>query len=140
MKRDKKLDMPGHHIHAIVRLKNRLGGVLFVCDFNKNYKKRLVFEPVEGFLSELEVFELCDQFEMFFNKGVNLKAIEPKEDIVYKRSMDNSGCIKLYASDENTDVLIGYLPNNIGLNDDILADLVCCILNGSDKLEDMCIG
>ena len=135
MKEAKQFEVPGHHIHAIVRFKKRLGGVLFVCDSNKNYHKRLVLKSVGGFLSEIDAFELLDQLEVFFNNGVNPKAFEKKENIVYWSSTNDSGCIKLYASDKDTDVLIGYLPGNLDLRDYNLAALVCYILNGDKKLE-----
>ncbi len=133
----KYYNMPGHHIHAIVRFKNRLGGLLFVCDSHKNYRERLVIEPVEGFLSEIDAFELLDQLEIFFNNGIKPKAFEQKEGIKYWSSTNDSGYIKLYASNENTDVLVGYLPGNIGMNDYNLALLVCYILNGDKNLEKM---
>jgi hypothetical protein len=131
--------MHGHHIHAIVKFKNKLGGVLFICDSHKNYKERLVLEPVEGFLSELDAFELLDQLEVFFNNGVKPKAFEKKENIVYWSSTNDSGYIKLYASNEDTDVLIGYLPGNLDLRDYNLATLVCYMLNGYKRLEQMFI-
>ena len=139
MKEPKQFEVLGHHIHAILRFKKRLGGVLFVCDFDKQYHKRLVLEPVEGFLSELEAFELLDQLEVFFNNGVKPEAFEKKENITYWSSTNDSGCIKLYASNEDTDVLIGYLPNNLGLKEYNLAFLVCAVLNGDEKLEQMFI-
>lgn len=135
MKETKQFEEVGHHIHAIVRFKKRLGGVLFVCDSNKQYHKRLVLEAVEGFLSEIDAFELLDQLEAFFNNGIKPKAFEQKEDIVFWSSTNDSGYIKLYASNEDTDVLVGYLPGNLGLKDYNLAVLVCYILNDDDKLE-----
>lgn len=135
MKEIKQFEVPGHHIHAIVRFKKRLGGVLLICDTHRNYHKRLVLEAVEGFLSEIDAFELLDQLEVFFNNGVKPKAFEKKEDIVYWSSTNDSGYIKLYASDNKSDVLIGYLPGDLGLKDYNLAILVCYILNGDDKLE-----
>lgn len=139
MKEARQFEAPGHHIHAIVRFKKRLGGVLFVCDFDKQYHKRLVIEPVKGFLSEFDAFELLDQLEVFFNNGVKPKAFEKKEDITYWSSTNDSGYIKLYASNEDTDVLIGYLTNNLDLKDYNLAVLVCYMLNGDDRLERMFI-
>jgi hypothetical protein len=135
MKETKQFEEAGHHIHAIVRFKKRLGGVLFICDSNKQYHKRLVLEAVEGFLNEIDAFELLDQLEAFFNNGVKPKAFEQKEDIVFWSSTNDSGYIKLYASNEDTDVLVGYLPGNLGLKDYNLAVLVCYILNDDDKLE-----
>ena len=131
--------MHGHHIHAIVKFKNKLGGVLFICDSHKNYKERLVIEPVEGFLSEIEAFELLDQLEVFFNNGVKPKAFKKKDNITYWSATNDFGCIKLYASNEDTDVLVGYLPNNLGLKDYNFAFLVCAVLNGDEKLEQMFI-
>ena len=139
MKREKQFEVPGHHIHAIVRFKKRLGGVLFVCDSNKQYHKRLVLEAVEGFLSEIDAFVLLDQLEAFFNNGVKPKAFEKKEDITYWSSTNDSGYIKLYASDNKSDVLIGYLPGDLGLKDYYLAILVCYILNGDENLKEMFI-
>ena len=139
MKKVKQFEEAGHHIHAIVRFKKRLGGVLFICDSQKNYHKRLVLEAVEGFLSEIDVFELLDQLEVFFNNGVKPKAFEQKEDITYWSSTNDSGYIKLYASNDKSDVLIGYLPGNLGLKDYNLAELVCYIFNGNDKLAEMFI-
>ena len=139
MRRTKHFEEPGHYIHAIVRFKSRLGGVLFVCDFDKQYHKRLVIEPVEGFLSEIDAFELLDQLEVFFNNGVEPKVFEKREDIIYWSLTNDSGCIKLYASNEETDVLIGYLPNNLGMKDYNLALLICSILNGDENLEERLI-
>jgi hypothetical protein len=139
VKKIKYYNMHGHHIHATVKFKNKLGGVLFICDSHKNYKERLVLEPVEGFLSELDAFELLDQLEVFFNNGVKPKAFEKKENIVYWSSTNDSGYIKLYASNEDTDVLIGYLPGNLDLRDYNLATLVCYMLNGDKRLEQMFI-
>lgn len=139
MRRDKQFEVPGHHIHAIVRFKKRLGGVLFICDSHKNYHKRLVLEAVEGFLSEIDAFELLDQLEVFFNNGVKPKAFEQKEGIVFWSSTNDSGYIKLYASNEDTDVLIGYLPGDLGLKDYNLAALVCYMLNGDKNIEEMFI-
>ena len=139
MKEAKHFEVPGHYIHAITRFKKRLGGVLFVCDSHKNYHKRLVLESVEGFLSEIEAFELLDQLEVFFNNGVKPKVFEKKEDITYWSSTNDSGYIKLYASNEETDVLIGYLPGNFSMKDYNLAFLVCAVLNGDEKLELMFI-
>jgi hypothetical protein len=139
VKEAKHFEVSGHHIHAIVRFKKRLGGVLFVCDFDKQYHKRLVIEPVKGFLSEIDAFELLDQLELFFNNGVKPKAFEKKENIVYWSSTNDSGYIKLYASNEDTDVLIGYLPGNLDLRDYNLATLVCYMLNGDKRLEQMFI-
>ena len=137
MKESKQFEVPGHHIHAIVRFKKRLGGVLFVCDSDKQYHKRLVIEPVKGFLSEIDAFELLDQLEVFFNNGVKPKVFEQKDDIEFWSSTNDSGYIKLYASNEDTDVLIGYLPGNLGLKNYNLAFLVCAVLNGDEKLEQM---
>ena len=139
MKEAKQFEVPGHYIHAIVRFKSRLGGVLFVCGFDKQYRKRLVIEPVKGFLSEIDAFELLDQLEVFFNNGVKPKVFEKKEDITYWSSTNDSGYIKLYASNEETDVLIGYLPNNLGMKDYNLATLVCHILNADNKVEQMIV-
>lgn len=139
MRQIKQFEVAGHHIHAIVRFKKRLGGVLFICDSHKNYHKRLVLEAVEGFLSEIDAFELLDQLEVFFNNGVNPKAFEKKDGIEYWSSTNDSGYIKLYASDEKSDVLIGYLPGNLGLKDYNLAALVCYMLNGDKNLEEMFI-
>lgn len=139
MKEAKQFEVPGHHIHAIVRFKEKLGGVLFVCDSNKQYHKRLVIEPVNGFLNEIDAFELLDQLEVFFNNGIKPKVFEKKDDIIYWSSTNDSGYIKLYASNEDTDVLIGYLPGNSGLKDYNLAKLVCYMLNGDEKLEQMLI-
>ena len=139
MREPKQFEVPGHHIHAIVRFKKKLGGVLFVCGFDRQYHKRLVIEPVEGFLSEIDAFELLDQLEVFFNNGVKPKVFEKKEDITYWSSTNDSGYIKLYASNEDTDVLVGYLPNNLGLKDYNLAFLVCAVLNGDEKLEQIFI-
>jgi hypothetical protein len=116
-----------------------LGGVLFVCGFDKQYHKRLVIEPVEGFLSEIDAFELLDQLEVFFNNGVKPKAFKKKENITYWSSTNDCAYIKLYASNEDTDVLIGYLPGNLDLGDYNLAVLVCDMLNGDKKLEEMFI-
>ncbi len=139
MKEMKQFEVPGHHIHAIIRFKKRLGGVLFICDSHKNYHKRLVLEAVEGFLTEIDAFELLDQLEVFFNNGVQPKAFEKKEGIEFWSSTNDSGYIKLYASDEDTDVLIGYLPGDLGLKDYNLAALVCYMLNGDENLEEMFI-
>jgi hypothetical protein len=139
VKKIKYYNMLGHHIHAIVQFKKRLGGVLFVFDFDKQYHERLVLEAVEGFLSELDAFELLDQLELFFNNGIKPKAFKKKDGIEYWSSTNDSGYIKLYASDEDTDVLIGYLPNNLGMKDYNLAFLVCAVLNGDEKLERMFI-
>ena len=139
MREAKQFEVPGHHIHAIVRFKKKLGGVLFVCNFNKQYHKRLVIEPVEGFLSEIDAFELLDQLEVFFNNGVKLKAFKRKEHIKFWSSTNDSGFIKIYASNEDTDVLIGYIPNNLGMNDYNLAFLICSILNGDKNLEEMLV-
>lgn len=139
MREVKQFEESGHHIHAIVRFKKRLGGVLFICDSHKNYHKRLVLEAVEGFLSEIDAFELLDQLEVFFNNGIRPKAFEQKEDITYWSSTNDSGYIKLYASNEDTDVLVGYLTGNLGMNDYNLAALVCYMLNGDENLEKMFI-
>lgn len=139
MREVKQFEEAGHHIHAIVRFKKRLGGVLFICDSHKNYHKRLVLEAVEGFLSEIDAFELLDQLEVFFNNGIRPKAFEQKEDITYWSSTNDSGYIKLYASNEDTDVLIGYLSGDLGLKDYNLAALVCYMLNGDENLEKMFI-
>lgn len=139
MKEVKQFEVPGHHIHAIVRFKKRLGGVLFVCGFDKQYHKRLVIEPVEGFLSEIDAFELLDQLEVFFNNGVKPKVFEKKDDITYWSSTNDSGYIKLYASNEDTDVLIGYITGNLNMKDYNFALLVCYILNGDDRLDKMII-
>ena len=139
MKKSKQFEDVGHHVHAIVRFKSRLGGVLFVCDFDKQYRKRLVIEPVKGFLSEVDAFELLDQLEVFFNNGVKPKVFEKREDITYWSSTNDSGYIKLYASNEESNVLIGYLPNNLGMKDYNLAFLICSILNSDESLEEMLI-
>lgn len=139
MREAKHFEAPGHHIHAIVRFEKRLGGVLFVCDSHKNYHKRLVLEAVEGFLSEIDVFELLDQLEVFFNNGIKPRVFGKKDGIVYWSSTNDSGYIKLYASSEDTDVLVGYLPGNLRLKDDNLAFLLCAVLNGDEKLEKMFI-